>query len=155
MKRITRKIILAILAAIALKLGAEYGEQQVSMSGMNPQDEFKGNDSMDELERRLTAYMEDGEAFLDPHLSLEGAASALNTNRTYLSAIIRDAKGETFRAYVNRLRIEAVKREMLMHPEERLETIAARTGFISDTQLVKKFTEVTGESPRRWRKGQK
>ncbi len=44
---------------------------------------------------------------------------------------------------------------MMMHPEDGLEAIAARTGFISDTQLVKKFTEVTGESPRKWCKGQK
>ena len=147
---------LALLAAIALKLGTEYGEKQVSMSGVTPETGDKGKeDSMDELERRLTAYMEDGEAFLDPHLSLEGAASALNTNRTYLSAVIRDTKGESFRTYVNRLRIEAAKREMMMHPEESLEAIAARTGFISDTQLVKKFTEVTGVSPRKWCKGQK
>ena len=147
---------LALLAAIALKLGTEYGEKQVSMSGVTPETGDKGKeDSMDELERRLTAYMEDGEAFLDPHLSLEGAASALNTNRTYLSAVIRDTKGESFRTYVNRLRIEAAKREMMMHPEESLEAIAARAGFISDTQLVKKFTEVTGVSPRKWCKGQK
>lgn len=149
------EISLGILAAIALKLGTEYGEQQVSMPGVIAESMDKGGDSMDELERRLTAYMEDGEAFLDPHLSLEGAASALNTNRTYLSAVIRDTKGETFRSYVNRLRIEAAKREMMMHPEDGLEAIAARTGFISDTQLVKKFTEVTGESPRKWCKGQK
>ena len=147
---------LALLAAIALKLGTEYGEKQVSMSGVTTETGDKGKeDSMDELERRLTEYMEDGEAFLDPHLSLEGAASALNTNRTYLSAVIRDTKGESFRTYVNRLRIKAAKREMMMHPEEGLEAIAARTGFISDTQLVKKFTEVTGESPRKWCKGQK
>ena len=50
---------------------------------------------------------------------------------------------------------EAAKREMMMHPEDGLEAIAARTGFISDTQLVKKFTEVTGESPRKWCRGQK
>ncbi len=149
------EISLGILAAIALKLGTEYGEQQVSMPGVIAESMDKDGDSMDELERRLTAYMEDGEAFLDPHLSLEGAASALNTNRTYLSAVIRDSKGETFRSYVNRLRIEAAKREMMMHPEDGLEAIAARTGFISDTQLVKKFTEVTGESPRKWCKGQK
>ncbi|MBQ6292139.1 MAG: helix-turn-helix domain-containing protein [Bacteroidales bacterium] len=149
------EICLGILAAIALKLGTEYGEQQVSMPGVIAESMDKGGDSMDELERRLTAYMEDGEAFLDPHLSLEGAASALNSNRTYLSAVIRDTKGETFRTYVNRLRIEAAKREMMMHPEEGLEAIAARTGFISDTQLVKKFTEVTGKSPRKWSREQK
>lgn len=145
------EISLATLAAIALKLGAEYGEKQVTVTGNDPEeDDDKGSDSLDELESRLTAYMEDGEAFLDPQLSLESAASALNTNRTYLSAVIRDTRGESFRTYVNRLRIETVKREMMSHPEERLEVIAARTGFKSDTQLVKKFTEVTGESPRKW-----
>lgn len=149
------EISLATLAGIALVLGAKHGKQQVSMSGGNPADNGKCTDAREILASRLTAYMEEGEAFLDPHLSLEGAASALNTNRTYLSAVIRDFKGESFRSYVNKLRIEAVKREMTMHPDERLETIAARTGFVSDIQLVKKFTEMTGESPRKWCKEQK
>lgn len=149
------EISLATLAGIALVLGVKHGKQQVSMSGGNPADNGKCTDAREILASRLTAYMEEGEAFLDPHLSLEGAASALNTNRTYLSAVIRDFKGESFRSYVNKLRIEAVKREMTMHPDERLETIAARTGFVSDIQLVKKFTEMTGESPRKWCKEQK
>ena len=142
----------ATLAGIALVLGSKYGQQQVTI-GSNTEDNVK--DSMEELAGRLTAYMEEEEAFLDPHLSLESAAAALNTNRTYLSAVIRDIKGESFRSYVNGLRIEAAKREIRLHPEERLGSIAARTGFISDTQLVKKFTEMTGISPRRWCKEQK
>lgn len=146
------EIALATLAGIALVLGAKYGRQQVTI-GNNTEDVAKN--TMEELAERMTAYMEDGEAYLDPHLSLESAASALNTNRTYLSAVIRDVKGETFRSYVNGLRIEAVKREIMLHPEERLGSIAARTGFTSDTQLVKKFTEMTGVSPRRWGKEQK
>ena len=150
--RWTLEIILATLAGIALVLGAKYGRQQVAI-GNNTEDDDKS--TLEELGGRLTAYMEEGEAFLDPHLSLESAASALNTNRTYLSAVIRDVKGTTFRSYVNGLRIEAVKREIRLHPEERLGSIAARTGFVSDTQLVKKFTEMTGVSPRRWCKEQK
>ena len=146
------EIALATLAGIALVLGAKYGRQQVTI-GNNTEEDDKS--TFEELAGRLTEYMEEGEAFLDPHLSLESAASALNTNRTYLSAVIRDVKGETFRNYVNGLRIEAVKKEIMQHPEERLGSIAARTGFISDTQLVKKFTEMTGVSPRRWYKEQK
>ena len=146
------EIALATLAGIALVLGAKYGRQQVTI-GNNTEEDDKS--TFEELAGSLTEYMEEGEAFLDPHLSLESAASALNTNRTYLSAVIRDVKGETFRSYVNGLRIEAVKKEIMQHPEERLGSIAARTGFISDTQLVKKFTEMTGVSPRRWYKEQK
>ena len=96
--------------------------------------------------------MEEEKAYLRADLTLESAAADLSTNRTYLSECVREDFGTNFRDYVNSLRIEAAKKELLAHPGDNLSSIASRTGFASSSQLVKKFQEMTGLTPRRWSK---
>ena len=147
-------IIISASTAVAFVIGFWYEGKGITLPAGSVSGTEKEGGKRRELAERLRRYMEEEEAFRRPELTLEEAASALSTNRTYLSEAVREATGRNFRGYVNNLRIEAAKKEMTEHPEDRLEDVAARTGFTSSSQLIKKFQEAAGESPRRWARKQ-
>jgi AraC-like DNA-binding protein len=145
--------LLAVFEANGMFIGYWYDSRSVALP-MPVRRKAEQTDRTKRLNSKLKEYIEDGKAYLDPDLSIDKVASALSTNRTYLSEAINASSFGTFRDYVNSLRIEAAKKELLEHPEERLDEIAAKTGFPNGVQLVKKFKEVTGETPKAWRKRQ-
>jgi LacI family transcriptional regulator len=53
---------------------------------------------------------------------------------------------------LNRLRVECAKR-LLADPRMKLEAVAQESGFSSRFHLVRVFRRVTGETPKKWRKG--
>ena len=95
-------------------------------------------------------YMTEEKPFLNPDLSIMDVADALHSNRTYISILVNENFQMTFRDYINKRRIEFSKEVMLEHPDEILEEIAERSGFLSDSQFSKKFKEMEGLSPRSW-----
>ena len=60
--------------------------------------------------------------------------------------------GMSFRDYINSQRINTAKQLILNNPDEIPEQIAEQSGFVSDSQLIKKFKELEGISPREWQK---
>lgn len=147
-------LLTALLITNILYIGYWFDGKEVTLpspkGGQNNQETAEN----DPLDARLKEYIETGEAFRDPGLSLESASEALSTNRTYLSKAVNRISGTNFRGYIGNLRIKTVKEEMLKHPGDRLDEIASRTGFASASQLVKKFRESTGQTPREWAKKQ-
>lgn len=144
-------LFIALSETSALYIGYWYDGKGIMLPTARKDEEEKKHERLAE---KLKVYMETERAYLRPDLSLEEAASDLSTNRTYLSEAVKLLSGSNFREYVNRLRIEAAKAEIKDHPGDRIEAIAARTGFSSSSQLVKKFKEMTGESPRKWARKQ-
>lgn len=111
-------------------------------------------EQMNALFRKFLSYIDEQKPYLDSSLSLDKVASDLSTNRTYVSEMMRVRFGTNFRNYINNLRVEEAKERLLEDPDAHLESIAAMSGFTSDSQLVKKFNEITGEPPRAWLKHQ-
>lgn len=144
---------IALSAACMFYIGYRFEGKPVSIPVRIPAEGMKEK-SHEGLAGKFKDYMETKEAFRRADLSLEEVAADLSTNRTYLSEAVRQTTGTNFRAYLNTLRVEAAKKEMKEHPGDRLEAIAARTGFSSGSQMVKKFQEITGDTPRRWYKNQ-
>lgn len=99
---------------------------------------------------KFVSYMSLEQPYLNPELTIAEVAHYLHTNRTYISTMVNQNFKMSFRDYVNLQRINTAKRLMLADPNEILENIAANSGFVSDSQLVKKFKEVEGVSPRSW-----
>jgi len=91
------------------------------------------------------------QAFLNPSLSIEEVANSLNTNRTYVSKLVNIEYGLPFRDYINKLRLDYAKSLITDEPDTSMDYIAAKSGFQSATQFIRKFKEVEGITPAVWR----
>ena len=84
--------------------------------------------------------------------SLDGdsVAEACGVSRKTLCTRFKQETGETFAAYVRRVRIERVRR-LLDTTELEISQIAYHTGFSSQSHLHTVFKQETGFTPREWR----
>lgn len=98
----------------------------------------------------FVTYMEEKKPYLNPELSISDVSTALKSNRTYISVLINENFGMSFRDFINKERIKYAKQIMLKNPDEILEVTAEKSGFSSDSQFAKKFKELTGTSPKAW-----
>lgn len=111
------------------------------------------------------AVREEGEARMHPlshqamnyvrsHLSKqldgESVAEALGVSRKTLCTRFKNETGETFAAYVRRVRLERARR-LLDTTDYDIAQIAYRTGFSSQSHLQTAFKGFTGLTPREWR----
>lgn len=85
--------------------------------------------------------------YKDPTISLTSLASEFGTNRSYLSAILRERNNENFNSYLNTLRVEYVI-TLLSHETElklcKIAYISALAGFSSHSQFSTVFKRVKG-----------
>lgn len=88
----------------------------------------------------------------DPELSLEKLARQLGTNTAYLSRAFNEGLGLSFNEAINRLRVEAVRRELAdpANPRELLD-LAFAAGFSSKSSFNRVFKALTGETPSQFR----
>lgn len=111
------------------------------------------------------AVREEGEARMHPlshqamnyvrtnmttQLDGESVAAALGVSRKTLCTRFKRETGETFAAYVRRLRVERARR-LLDTTDYDIAQIAYRTGFSSQSHLQTAFKATTGLTPREWR----
>ena len=100
---------------------------------------------LDGLEKFETTH-----AFLDQKTSLITVAKKLNTNTTYLSQIINEQKGMTFKNYITELRINYVLRKLKNDKVMRsytVKAIAQELGFKSEGAFSRAFKKQTGIYP--------
>ncbi len=87
---------------------------------------------------------------LTEQLDGESVANALGVSRKTLCTRFKNETGETFAAYVRRLRVERARR-LLDTTDYEIAQIAYRTGFSSQSHLQTAFKSATGLTPREWR----
>ena len=89
--------------------------------------------------------------YLHPDLTLQELASALGTNRTYVSNYISQVIGMSFYDYINSLRIERSALPLIdEHPEFTFEYVARQSGFASMSTFRRAFVKQTGMTPRQY-----
>ena len=111
------------------------------------------------------AVREDGEARTHPlshqamnyvrsHLTSqldgESVADVLGVSRKTLCTRFKNETGETFAAYVRRVRVERARR-LLDTTDYDIAQVAYQTGFSSQSHLQTAFKAMTGLTPREWR----
>ena len=109
----------------------------------------------DKIMKAFNQHMEKEQGFLNPTLTIEEIAHTLNTNRTYVSKLVNLYYGMSFRDYLNSKRLNYSKQLMTDEPDASLEYIAAKSGFQSSTQFIRKFRETEGVTPTLWKTAQK
>jgi len=103
---------------------------------------------------KLLAFMGEKKPYLDPELSLSTLAKDLKMSRSQLSQLINDGMGENFYDFINKYRVEEVKR-LMADPEMagyNLLGIAFEAGFKSKSTFNLIFKRFTGLTPTEYRK---
>lgn len=98
---------------------------------------------------RLTQYIRDN---FDRHLSLTDAAEAVNLSPTYLAHLIKKETGKTFLELLTQRRLERAK-ELIAHTALPIAAIAEQSGFSDLAYFTRRFKQLTGVSPSRFRAG--
>lgn len=91
-------------------------------------------------------------SFLQPGLTIEMLALELSTNRTYLSNYINQVKQQTFRSWINSLKIDKAKELLLEHPDMLIVEVAILAGYSDSSNFNKQFVKQSGTSAQIWRK---
>lgn len=88
--------------------------------------------------------------FREP-ISAKDIASQFFISSGYLGKVIQQASGETFKQYLNRLRMEEAKR-LLLSSNQLVYEIAEEVGFNDSKYFISRFTEEVGITPAEYRK---
>ena len=107
-----------------------------------------------ELYERACQLMEKERLFTDPQLNRERLAELLDTNRTYLSKILKEKGGMTYLQFVNSYRINEAIRQLSDPTLEQspLKQIWRDLGFNSPVTFYKQFQQAVGITPSVYRK---
>lgn len=102
----------------------------------------------------LEEYMHSRKPWLDPDLTIEQVATALNIQKHYLTQIINERLDKNFYRYVNEYRIAEVKQKIAGGEAARLTLlgIALDCGFNSKSAFNNVFKKITDITPSEYRK---
>jgi len=103
----------------------------------------------DPMLQRLRRAMEVERLYLDPSLSLPSLAKALKLSRQHVSKLLNAGIGASFNDYVNRLRVEEVRR-LLALPDgasRKIGQLGFDCGFNSSSVFYAAFRKFTGKTP--------
>lgn len=102
------------------------------------------------LAKQITEVMEQSDLFCQPDFSLERLAAAIDSNPRYVSEVVNQVMGCTFRAMLNEYR---VKRAMLKLSDTAnyghltIKAIGESVGYRSQSTFISVFTRQTGLKP--------
>jgi AraC-like DNA-binding protein len=103
---------------------------------------------------KLTTHIIEKKSYLDSELTLSSLAKEINMSRTQLSQLINVGLGENFYDFINKYRVEEVKR-LMTDPQVKnfnLLGIALEAGFKSKSTFNLIFKRFTGLTPTEYRK---
>lgn len=115
-----------------------------------------GDEAVQTIYKRLKYKMVHEELYKDPELNLNNIAKLLDVHPNLLSQVINSMEHKNFYDYINRQRIEAFKRTVVL-PENQKYTIlslAFECGFNSKTSFNRNFKKYMNCSPTEFVKNQ-
>ncbi len=129
----------------------QYSNETTLIKPSNTSSKNESDEEIDQIFTTLTEYMKKNEPFKDEKLTLQSLASQLDLKPAKLSVAINTKNGTNFHEYINRYRVEAVKKE-LNNTAEQIIIIAYRNGFNSKSTFNSAFKKMTGITPSQYRK---
>lgn len=113
-------------------------------------DDVENKRRQDDLLARVIDFMETSDKFLDPEFSLAQLAKEMNSNTKYVSQVINERTGNTFRVFINEYRIK-IAQERIMDYETwgnlTIKSIGESVGFKSPANFIAAFKKSTGMTP--------
>jgi AraC-like DNA-binding protein len=124
---------------------------KLTESEIYPERKTKSESIKDEqiIIRKLIKMLQTDNVFTNPDLSLKMLADELNTNTTYLSAIVNTHFNSNLKTLINKYRIEKARKLMIsdQYKNYSMDGIAAEVGFRSRSGFYTAFKTVTGLTP--------
>lgn len=99
------------------------------------------------LMQRICELMESQKLYLSSDLKLSDVASALGTNRNYISDCINSQRGCSFTQFVNTYRVEHAKKLLRSQSDMKISEVCTASGFASENTFFRTFKAVTGMTP--------
>lgn len=88
--------------------------------------------------------------YLKHDFSITTISEKLNTNSTYVSFVFNNTKGETFKQYYTRLKIDYIKQKLTKEPKYRnynIKALAEEIGYSNASAFSRAFKKQTGITP--------
>lgn len=119
------------------------------MSRINP-DAWKNSEN--KHVRDLWSLMVEKKHYRNPELSFEIITGEMQVTRHFLSELLNDVLGINFYAMLRFFRIQEAKHLLISNPKTKILEIALESGFDNKSSFNNVFKEITGLSPREYRK---
>lgn len=103
-------------------------------------------------QRQLIQVLDYIDAHLDRDIKLADLSQLLDTSQFHFSRLFKQSVGLSPYQYLMQQRIERAK-QLLKHTDRLIMEIALDCGFNSHSQLSKQFRQLTGTTPKAYRKG--
>ena len=126
-----------------------------TLEQLEPQQDLASTEETDALMHQIADAMREQQLFANPHLTIQDLATAVHSNRTYISNCINRRTGLSFSQYVARYRVEHAQ-TILRSPDyasdhEAVADAIALSGFASDQNFYRVFKDLTGLTPLQFR----
>lgn len=118
-------------------------------------DQEQWNRIRQKLLPEFNRLMDEEHLFLQPNLRLDDVVHRTQSNRNYISILLREEHQCGFPEYINRRRIEYAKLLVHHHPELTQEQIAEKCGFTYSSSFSRTFKQSTGTTFRQWAKSER
>ncbi len=109
----------------------------------------------DELFNKIITVLREDKLYTNPDLTIQNLATAVGSNRTYVSACINRRTNFSFSQYVARYRVEHAQQILRDScygtDKEAIMDAMTSSGFSSDQTFYRVFKEITGETPLQYR----
>ncbi|MEP1095122.1 MAG: helix-turn-helix domain-containing protein [Cyclobacteriaceae bacterium] len=104
---------------------------------------------------KLLSHIEKNKPFLNPELTLTDLAKQMGISRNQLSQVINVGVGDNFYNFINKFRVDEVKRLIKEDPtrQYKLISLANDAGFNSKSSFNNIFKKTTGLTPSEYRDG--
>ena len=120
-----------------------------------PQAKETTTEETDALMLQIATALREHKLFATPDLTIQDLASAVHSNRTYVSQCINRRTGLSFSQYISRYRVEHAQQILrdsgYSSDKEAIADAIALSGFSSDQTFYRIFKKITGETPLQYR----
>ena len=121
----------------------------------DPQEDKATTEETDALMYKISTTLREQQLFTNPHLTIQDLATAVGSNRTYVSNCINRCTGFSFSQYVARYRVEHAQTILCSSnytsDHEAVADAIALSGFSSDQTFYRVFKDLTGLTPLQYR----
>ena len=125
------------------RLTDELASERVDLA---PPDAEENTDSL--LVNRAIRYVE---SHITEPIGLTDVADALMVSAAYLSSVFSDSKGETFKRFVTRKKMQAAKEIWRREPHLRVYELCQRVGYRDTNYFTTVFKQTEGMTPRQFK----
>ena len=144
-----------IMSVLLYGLGFTAAHTTVPAETVTEEPNTASTEEADQLMQRIDKIMREQALYTNSHLTIQDLASAVGSNRTYVSNTINRNCAQSFSQYVARYRVEhaqtILRDARYTSDHEAITDAIALSGFTSDQTFYRVFKDITGLTPLQYR----